>query len=58
VVSSEARGLLVQVAEVGEWCWVVPSTLPQGLGRIEAEQRGGELVGDTTLCQMWRDDLS
>ena len=58
VVSSEAKGLPVQVTEVGEWCRVVPDTLPQGLGRIGAEKRGGVLVGDTTLRRMWRDDLS
>ena len=52
VVSSKAKGLPVQVIEVGEWCRVVPDTLPQGLGRIGAEQRGDVLVGDTTLRQM------
>ena len=58
VVSLEAKGLPVWVTEVGEWFRVVPDILPQGLGRIGVEQRGDVLVGDTTLCQMWHDDLS
>jgi hypothetical protein len=57
VVSLEAKGVPVWVTEVGEW-WVGLDTLPQGLGRIGAEQRGGVLVGDTTLRRMWHDDLS